>query len=757
MATHPELAAEQAHIDKAYERLEAMRDAARQRMATVLDQGRGGTPQAKTERDMVVRSSLARLAQLDLGDRPLCFGRIDEAGDEGAAGEGQSYHIGRLPVSGSDSEPLVVDWRAPVAEPFYRATGRDPMGLRLRRHFASEGRRLVGIEDEVFSLDGGPDAPEAADIDVPSGALLAAMSASRSGHLRDIVATVQREQDEIIRAPLSGILVVQGGPGTGKTVVALHRAAYLLYTHRFPLESQGVLVIGPNRLYLRYTEQVLPSLGENGVASSTVEGLLDVDVRGVEPAEVARLKGDAGMSKVLAAAVRARQRSLRHDLVAPYGSVVLRVAAGDLAQVVQAGRRRPGAHNARRRLVEAAVVKRLAADHERARSVVDELRPLPELDAEEAEQADRDDEASALELAADLRRLPEVAEALDRMWPRLSPEELLHDLYGAKPLLALAGKGLLSRGDQEALYRPRSEQLSEVAWTRADIPLLDEASVLLGPTTGRAGTDSEARAYGHIVVDEAQDLSPMQLRMLARRSISGSMTLVGDIAQGTGPHAVSAWDQVTKPLRPRHEPRLVELSVNYRTPAEIMDVAARVLAVSSPDIRPPRSVRSTGALPVVTTAEAGRLIDAVVAAVEGELAALARAPARAPAGRDAKGPLGGTLALICPSSMIADAGRALRAAGLVVSAGSVSGAAPSGAAPSGAAPSGAAREGSPGSVALSVVPVELVKGLEFDAVVVAEPAMIVKEAGLRALYVALTRPTRRLTIVHENLLPDALG
>ncbi|MGH9070363.1 MAG: HelD family protein [Acidimicrobiales bacterium] len=705
-----------------------MREAARQRMAAVLDQGRGGTPQAKTERDMTVRSSLARLTQLDLGDRPLCFGRIDTDSD--------SYHIGRLPVSAADSELLVVDWRAPVAAPFYRATGAEPMGLHRRRHFASEGRRLVGIEDELFAegdSGAGEEGDSDSDSDVPSGALLAAMSRSRSGYLRDIVATVQREQDEIIRAPLPGILVVQGGPGTGKTVVALHRAAYLLYTHRFPLESQGVLVIGPNREYLRYIEQVLPSLGENGVASSTVEGLLNVPIRGVEPAGVAHIKGTTHMCKLLIAAVRSRQRPLRGDLAVPYGSVVLRVSAAELERLVQAARRRPGTHNARRPLVEAALTKRLAADYERARTALDQVRPPPEggagvfdvVDEPDSPGRDAPDAARdapepdpASELPGELRRLPGVVAALDRMWPRLSAEELLHDLFGAKPLLALACKDLLGPAAQASLYRPRADAMGEIAWTRADIALLDEAAVLLGPLPGQEAP----RAFGHIVVDEAQDLSAMQLRMLARRSISGSMTLVGDIAQATGPHAASAWSQITGPLDARREPHLVELSVNYRTPAQIMALAALVLASAAPGQVPPRSARSTGGPPTIARSSSVQLVSDVVITASHELAVLGDPRA------------GGNLAVIAPATLVAELRSALLVAGMAL----------------------VSTSGSADSARASVITVDEVKGLEFDSVIVVEPALIVAETGLRALYVALTRPTRRLSILHHLALPAPL-
>ncbi len=288
-----------------YDGLEFMRGEARQMLQGVLDLGRGGTFQSRTERDIVVRTSLARLEQLDIGDQALYFGRIDRLpdpgdgdGDANGSELGESFHIGRLAVSGPDHEPLVVDWRAPVAEPFYRATGLDPQGLARRRHLAVRGRTVLGLEDEYFvDPDGRSPAPAvgaaaAQDGDGERllsdglvlggpGALLSALGQARTGHMGDIIGTIQREQDEIIRSPLAGVLVVQGGPGTGKTAVALHRAAYLLYTHRFPLERQGVLVVGPNPLFLRYIEQVLPSLGETGVSLSTVAGLVpEVRVRG---------------------------------------------------------------------------------------------------------------------------------------------------------------------------------------------------------------------------------------------------------------------------------------------------------------------------------------------------------------------------------------------------------------------------------------------------------------------------------------------
>ena len=366
MPEHPDLQAEQEFLNRAHDGLESMRGEARQMLQGVLDLGKGGTFQSRTERDIVVRTSLARLEQLDIGDQALYFGRIDrfpEPDQDNGSLLGESFHIGRLAVSGQDHEPLVVDWRAPVAEPFYRATGLDPQGLARRRHLAVRGRVVLGLEDEYFVdpsraagapmlpvSDPGPDETtdgerllsEGMALGGP-GALLSSLGQARTGQMGDIVGTIQREQDEIIRSSLNGVLVVQGGPGTGKTAVALHRAAYLLYTHRFPLEGQGVLVVGPNPLFLRYIEQVLPSLGETGVSLSTVAGLVpEVKVRGMDDAAVATLKGDVRMVQVLGRAVRTRQRPLRHDVEVPFGAGVLRLRAKTTEDIVALARRRPG-------------------------------------------------------------------------------------------------------------------------------------------------------------------------------------------------------------------------------------------------------------------------------------------------------------------------------------------------------------------------------------------------------------------------------
>ncbi len=716
MAANPDLEAEQAHIDHAYQQLEAMRAAARGLLESVLDQGRGGTPQARAERDVLVRTSLQRLEHLNIGDQSLCFGRIDVTSDHAGADRQagvdagstrETFHIGRLSVSGPSQESLVVDWRAPVAEPFYRATGREPMGLSLRRHFLTEGRRVLDMEDERF---GGPEAAGDTTADLAGQrVLLAALERTRSGYMRDIVATVQREQDAVIRAPLAGILVVQGGPGTGKTAVALHRAAYLLYTHRFPLETQGVMVVGPNPVFMGYIERVLPSLGETGVVQTSIAGLVSgVGVRASEEAATAALKGEARMAAVLARALANRQRPLRRGVDVPFGSAVLHLAPDDSARLVAAARRRGGTHNSRRRLVEWLVDGYLHAQYVR-----DWERHRRRVGAGGEQQV-----IDRAELGRQVRRQPALAQALDRMWPRLLAEELLHDLYGSPALIALAGRGILDRREQDALHRPRSPALETIPWTTADLALLDESRTLVGPLRHRPGAEWGPRTYGHIVVDETQDLSPMQLRMLGRRSLSGSMTVVGDIAQATGWAAPADWQEVIVHLQPpgrrdpqtARPPRYVELSVNYRTPTEVIEIANRVLEVASPGQRPPRSIRSTGSRPTMVEVAPERLVDEVTATARCEVEAAA----------------GGTVAVVAPPSLVPRLAGALAAARL--------------------------------DSALSLLPVEMVKGLEFDAVMLAEPALLVAEAtgGLRALYVALTRATRSLTVVHAQPLPPAM-
>jgi DNA helicase IV len=701
MAPHPELAAEQAYIDHAYACLESTRQAAT-RLTSMVEVGRGGTEQARFEREVIYDTVVNRLTQLQLGDAALCFGRIDRVA-ESPDGATERFYIGRLAVADADQEPVIVDWRAPVAEPFYRATGRQPMGLSRRRHFATQGRQLLAIEDELFGdtldslgLPGQDGQPRVSG----QGALFSALETARTGRLTDIVATIQGEQDEIIRAPLPGVLVVQGGPGTGKTVVALHRAAYLLYTHRFPLEGQGVLVVGPNRLFLGYIEQVLPSLGEAGVELAVLADLVpELSIRDYDRGLTARVKGDSRMVTFLSRAARDRQRALRTDLVVGYGLQRLTLSRERSARIVADARRRYRRHNPARRYVESELFAELA------------LSGRGELAASEVRER--------------LRRDPAVREALEWMWPLLTPAQLLHDLYGGKALLRHAGRNLLDDSEWLALYRSRSDSLDEVAWTHEDAPLLDEARWLLGPKPrkrrlGEPADDDEIRTYGHIVVDEAQDLSPMQLRMLERRSLNGSMTVVGDIAQATGQWAHASWDEILERLPKKRPAQRAELTLGYRLPSPIMALAARVLRHAAPQIRPPRSVREDGSEPSLRRAASGDLAN--------EVARVALAERRAVEP--------GQVAVICPASLVDGVCAALEAAGIAFGR--------------------ATRNGLEHRV--TVVEVGLVKGLEVDAAVVVEPAAMVDEEaqGDRALYVALTRATKRVAVVHEVELPPSL-
>lgn len=706
---HPDLADEQDYIDHAYACLERSRLDA-WKLRELSEAGLGGTFQARYERDVFDEALVNRLVQLDLGDAALVFGRIDRHAEGPEAIE--SFHIGRLAVADEQREPVVVDWRAPVAEPFYRATGRDPMGLARRRHFVVNGRRLEGLEDELFGeghlgighdeglegLSGGVVEQSGTGLRGYS-TLLAAIERGRTGQLGDIVATIQAEQDEIIRSSPHGVLIVQGGPGTGKTVVALHRAAYLLYTHRFPLEDQGVLVIGPNRVFLRYIERVLPSLGEAGVEQVTLSDLVPgVERGGRDLAAAARVKGDARMAVVIAKAVRDRQRPLREDLVVPFRTGFVRLRVGESQHIVKSARRRYRRHNAARRFVESEVYAAFAATW-------------------------RDGSIDPAEVREAVRSLPEVRAALERMWPVLTPAELMHDLFGSRALLKLAAEGTLDEREWASLHRARTDEVSQVRWSEADLPLLDEARSVLGPKPARGGKIEEAdeiRTYGHLVIDEVQDLTPMQLRMAGRRSLSGAMTLVGDLAQATGALAPQSWDDVLAHLPDHRPPRVIGLSVGYRIPEQIMRLADRVMEVAAPGLRAPRAVRRGDVPPQVVPVDRDRL-GRTVAQWTQQLADELE---------------GGNVAVVCPDDLVDRVSDALTSAGVE----------------HGRATRTALDTG------ITVVPVGLVKGLELDGTVVVEPARIVsaQPQGLRALYVALTRATQRLVVVHAEPLPAAM-
>ncbi len=768
MAHEREVAEEQAFLDRALDALDHMRDEARSlRDSAAVANMRGAGD--LVERDVVMGTALQRLDQLAIGDQPLFFGRIDYLPD--ASGTSDIYHVGRLAVSDEELNALVVDWRAPVAEAFYRATGVESLGLSRRRHVAIRGHGVTGVEDEYF-------ADEFGELVLPEdevrgateeglvegglalggpGALLAALGRARTGRMGDIVATIQGEQDQIIRSPLAGILLVQGGPGTGKTAVALHRAAYLLFTYRSTLERQGVLVVGPNPLFLNYIENVLPSLGESGVTLSTISGLVtNVEIRGYESEEVDQLKGDLRMATLIARALRTRQRPLRADVEIPIGRAIVNLRASYTHEAVERARRRPGNHNQRRSAVGREIANRLAQEyHQRfVREGTDEVSGIGEL--------------------ADLiRSTPQFKEALQRIWPRLSGQDLLHDLFGAPALLRAAGKDLFSDAELELLSRKRSESIDEIEWTKADAALIDEARVLLGPRKRprppikvtendilngidldayagdvRAAAMREAQrnapaqsveldeaefvTYGHIVVDEAQDLSPMELRVLKRRDLTGSMTIVGDMGQATTASSSASWNSVLEVLDPRNAPTRVDLTVSYRTPEEVLDFAAPTLLAATPGLEPPRPVRRAGFVPIVEVVAPEHFSDTLVHATRREVEAVAP----------------GRVAVIVTARRVAEIVELLKEHGIEA-----------------VDPRDQDSKGL--GADLVVLSAEGANGLEFDATIVVEPSQIVSRGsqdpnqasarGLRTLYVAMTRPTRRLAIVAAGNLPDTLS
>lgn len=657
-------------------------------MAGTIGRERPVTFQGFYERDVGVRVVLHRAESLDIGDESLCFGRTDAA-------EGDTYYIGRRAVFSDRHDPLVIDWRVPAAEPFYRATGRDPLGLKARRHFLCEGRTLLSVEEERFDDPTGVGGLGLAG----TGALIAALERPRSGLMRDIVATVQAEQDMIIRDDVDGVLAVQGGPGTGKTAVALHRAAFLLFTHRRKLARQGVLVVGPNHHFLRYIEQVLPALGESGAVLATPADLVpDVELRATEEARVARVKGDLRMTRVVGRAVRDRQKPLTKDVVIGIDDVTVTLRAKETEDLIAKARRSRRSHNARHAMLASIIVARLHPRYVRA------------MKAKHGEMADMLTQPKRV-VRPLLRAHPAVQSALDEMWPLLSTKRLLAELLSSRARIASATRGLLRDRDAEVLYRQDGS-----AWTAADVPLLDEAFTHLGaPVAKRRSTDEdgdrdldERYTFGHIVVDEAQDLSPMALRMLTRRSRNGSMTVVGDLAQAVGIWTPGSWDELLAHL-PNRKPRVRELTINYRTPAEIADLAATILKEAAPDIIPPSSVRESGSPPRYVQTED----------VLHTVAHMARGHAVEEHG---------TMVLVAPPSMIEEITRVATIPRDDI--------------------------GAP----VTVMSVEDAKGLEFDEVVVVEPARIVSESmqGLRALYVALTRATQRATIVYAEPLPAPL-
>ncbi|MEU9109740.1 AAA family ATPase [Streptomyces xanthophaeus] len=624
-------------------------------------------------------------ALADLAHTPLFFGRLNYLHAPGAdlaeGAEGEQFYIGRRHVHDAGGDPMVIDWRAPVSQPFYRASKKDPQDVSLRRRFGYTGGELTAYEDEHLS-----DPAEAAAV---SKLLQQEIERPRVGPMRDIVATIQAEQDAIVRSGLSGSVCVQGGPGTGKTAVGLHRVAYLLYAHRDRLARTGTLVIGPNRSFLRYIEQVLPALGELEVQQATVDDLVareGLEVRGADAAPTAVVKGDARMAEVLRRAVRSHVTLPTEPLMVVRGSRRWRVPAYELEELVTQLLERDIRYGAARDALPQRIAHAVLVRMEQAGEAPD----------------DRVQDAVARSAA--------VKAAVKQMWPPVEPAKLVLRLLSDPEFLALHAADVLTEDEQELLLWAKPfRSVKSAKWSAADLVLIDEATDLVERT----------HSLGHVVLDEAQDLSPMQYRAVGRRCTTGSATVLGDLAQGTTPWATRSWDEALAHLG---KPQAVveELTAGFRVPREVIAYASRLLPSISPGLAPVSSVRETpGSLRIEESAD---LTASVVAACR---AALAHE---------------GSTGLIAADARVPELAQALRAAELAY-----------------LEPGEETRAES----RLTLVPASLAKGLEYDYVVLDEPAAVVEgepdeRTGLRRLYVCLTRAVSGLTLVHSAPLPQTL-
>ncbi|MCQ9133235.1 HelD family protein [Streptomyces hilarionis] len=635
-----------------------------------------------------LRSHAKALRELPEG--PLFFGRLDFAHGTGGEHAGLAHHIGRLRISEHPAAPpLVVDWRAPVSRAFYQASARDPQGVAVRRRFGwAPGSRgdsadLTGLEDE--RLDAGEQAsapgPGSGRGSAAHGGGIVAREIERPrvGPMRDIAATIQPEQDDLVRGDLTGSVCVQGAPGTGKTAVGLHRAAYLLYTHPRRIQRGGLLILGPHRAFLSYIAEVLPALGETGVLQSTLHDEIGRHrATGTDPDRTAAVKHDARMAEVLRRAVYGRVAAGRaEDLSVPEGSYRWRVGGRALAEIVTGVLAEAPAYETGRERVRSRIVRRIQAQAERRSG------PRP---------------------AAWTRRIERaraVSACVEAVWPKLRPEEVVAELLTDAEALARAADGLLDPDEQRALRWPRPPRSPKSArWSTADLVLLDEVAGLL----------EHPRGYGHVVVDEAQDLSPMECRAVARRVRFGSLTVLGDLAQGTSPWAAASW-RVQMAHLGKPDATIVPLTTGFRVPAAVLALAGRVLDRLDVDVPRADSLRGDGELRVRRAH--GDLPGTVVAAVREALAHE------------------GSVGVIAADAQAAAVREALTAAGL----------------PSCGPDEPAAR--------VTVVPATLAKGLEYDHVVAVEPAAVAEaeQRGLNRLYVVLTRAVTRLDVVHERALP----
>jgi DNA helicase IV len=672
MPASDDLDAEQAHLEESRRQLRRMRE-----RTAALDSSAAGD---WVSREYLESAFAERMRQLaDDPSIPLFFGRLDYGDDE-------DFHIGRRHITNERGDPMVVDWRAPVSLPFYRATREDPMDVARRRRFGFQHGTLTALEDEDLRSIAG---------ETHSAILEAEIERPRTGPMRDIVATIQPDQDVIVRSELARSVCVQGAPGTGKTAVGLHRAAYLLYAHRDQLRRQGILVVGPNASFLRYIADVLPALGEIEARQTTIEELSEQTLRRLNPKAavtsvdspaVATLKGDARMAEVLRRAVWSRVSPHDGGLVVPRGSRRWRVGAHEVREAVEGLQGRGVRYGAGRAMLPQSLAHRVLVKMELAGESPD----------------DRVQDSVA--------RSRPVKEHVDATWPAVDPARLLWQLLSDPQVLADAADGILDRDEQQALIWTRPPRSPGTArWSVADTVLLDEAADLVERTPSLA----------HIVVDEAQDLSPMMLRALARRSSTGSLTVLGDLAQATTPWASRSWPEALTHLG-KPDAHVEELTQGFRVPLDVIEYAGRLLPHIAPTLAPPTSVRrGRGGLAVVTgdpwSTHLRDLLD-----------------------RE------GSVGLIAPDARIAPTAAALDADGLEF------------------AIVGEEREGDEFDQHLDLVPASLAKGLEFDHVLLVEPTAIVaaepdRATGLRRLYVCLTRAVTTLVVHHEEPLPEELA
>ncbi|MCX5350122.1 ATP-binding domain-containing protein [Streptomyces mirabilis] len=622
-------------------------------------------------------------ALADLSHTPLFFGRLDylhaPGADKAEGAEGERFYIGRRHVHDAEGDPMVIDWRAPVSQPFYRASKKDPMDVGLRRRFGYTSGDLTAYEDEHLS-----DPSEAA---ATSKLLQQEIERPRVGPMRDIVATIQPEQDEIVRAGLAGSVCVQGGPGTGKTAVGLHRVAYLLYAHRERLARTGTLVIGPNKSFLHYIEQVLPALGELEVKQATVDDLVaHVEVRGTDDATAAVVKGDARMAEVLRRAVRSHVTLPTEGVVVVRGSRRWRVPAYELETIVGELLDRDIRYGAAREALPQRIAHAVLVQMERSGEAPD----------------DRVQDAVARNTA--------VKAAVKAIWPPVDPAKLVLRLLTDADFLAVHADGILDEDEQkEILWSKPVRSVKSAKWSPADAVLIDEATDLVQRT----------HSLGHVVLDEAQDLSPMQYRAVGRRCTTGSATVLGDLAQGTTPWATRSWDEALAHLG-KGEAVIEELTAGFRVPTDVIAYASRLLPHIAPGLTPVASVRENpGFFEVRPTTVDEQVVDACEELLRNE----------------------GSVGLIAADARIPALTEALAAAGLTYL---------------------GPGEETTAQTRLTLVPASLAKGLEYDYVVLDEPQAVVdgepdERTGLRRLYVALTRAVSGLTVTHAAPLPQQLA